>query len=141
MATFQVPVKIGKYAPVVSGARNCGDMASVPALVDNTPGFSMFPASLLTKLGVEPLGRARFDEVDGGISEYHTGTALLEVAGKQRPCQVIFGPEGQCLLRKGTLGAFGLQVDSEGAGLEPAVLHLPTLIAVAGPAEVAGDVQ
>ena len=127
MDTFQVPVKVGKYAPVVSGVRDCGEMISAPAIVDNTPGFAMFPASLLTKLGIKPLERARFEEVDGGIAEYDTGTALLEVAGKQRPCQVIFGPEGNCVLRKGTLGTFGLQVAPDGTGLEPAVLHLPGL--------------
>ena len=127
MAIFQVLVKVGKYAPVVNGVRACGEMVSAPALVDNTPGFAMFPASLLTKLGVKPLERERFEEVDGGIAEYDTGTALLEVAGKQRPCQVIFGPEGNCVLRQGTLVTFGLQVAPDGAGLEPAILRLPSL--------------
>ena len=102
-------------------------MVSTPALVDNTPGFAMFPASLLTKLGVKPLEQGRFEEVDGGIGEYDMGTALLEIAGKQRPCQVIFGPEGSCVLRKGTLGTFGLQVAPDGTGLKPAILHLPSL--------------
>ena len=127
MAIFQVPVKVGKYAPVIDGARDCDETVSVPALVDNTPGFAVFPASLLMDLGVKPLERARFEEMDGGIAEYDTGTALLEVAGKQRPCQVIFGPEGNCVLRKGTLGTFGLQVAPGGAGLEPAILYLPGL--------------
>lgn len=130
MAAMQVPVKIGKYAPIVNGVRDCGELASVSALVDNTPGFAVFPASLLTRLGVEPQERARFAEVDGGAAVYGVGTALLEIADDQAPCQVIFGPEGHVVLRKGTLAAFGLQVTQDGARLEPAILHLPSLIAI-----------
>ena len=130
MAAMQVPVKIGKYAPIVNGVRDCGELASVSALVDNTPGFAVFPASLLTRLGVEPQERARFAEVDGGAAVYGVGTALLEIADDQAPCQVIFGPEGHIVLRKGTLAAFGLQVTQDGARLEPAILHLPSLIAI-----------
>lgn len=130
MAALQVSVKIGKYAPIVNGVRDCGELAPVSALVDNTPGFAIFPASLLTGLGVEPEERARFAELDGGAAEYGIGSALLEIAGDQAPCQVIFGPEGSSVLRRGTLAAFGLQVAPDGAGLEPAVLHLPSLIAI-----------
>ena len=129
MDAIQISVKIGKYAPIVNGARDCGDLEPTSALVNNTPGFATFPASLLTKLGIEPQERARFAEVDGGAAVYGVGTALLEIAGDQAPCQVIFGPEGSSVLRKGTLATFGLQVASDGSGLEPAVLYLPSLIA------------
>ena len=130
MAAIQVPVKIGKYAPIVNGVRDCGELAAVSALVDNAPGFAVFPASLLAGLGIEPRERARFAEVDGGAAVYGVGSALLEIAGDQAPCQVIFGPDGRSVLRRGTLAAFGLQVAPDGAGLEPAVLYLPSLIAI-----------
>ena len=130
MAGFSVPVKIGKYAPIVNGVRDCGELAAVSALVDNTPGFAVFPATLLTRLGIEPEERARFAEVDGSAAVYGVGSALLEIAGDQAPCQVIFGPEGRSVLRRATLLTFGRQVAPDGAGLEPAVLYLPSLIAI-----------
>ena len=130
MTAIQVPVKIGKYAPIVNGVRDCGELAAVSALVDDAPGFAVFPASLLNRLGIEPQERARFAEVDGGAAVYGVGSALLEIAGDQAPCQVIFGPEGRSVIRRSTLLAFGLQVAPDGAGLEPAVLYLPSLIAI-----------
>lgn len=135
MAAIQVPVKIGKYAPIVNGVRDCGELAAVSALVDDAPGFAVFPASLLSGLGIEPQERARFAEVDGGAAVYGVGSALLEIAGDQAPCQVIFGPEGRSVLRRATLLAFGLQVAPDGAGLEPAVLYLPSLIAISDDAQ------
>ena len=137
MATFQIPIKVGKYAPAIGDASDCAHLTPALAVVDRDAGFSMFPKPFLNALGIEPRQKQRF--ADG--SEYEVGTALLEIEGEQWPCPIIFGPDGRCVLGRTALSAFGLQVDSEGAGLEPAVLHLPTLIAVAGPAEVAEDVQ
>jgi hypothetical protein len=139
MATFQVPIKVGKYAPVINGARDCGELEPVSALVDRDAGFSIFPESFLMSLGVEPRERTKFKRRDGSIAEYNEGTALLEIGDEQWPCPVIFGPEGRYVLGRTALSAFGLQVSPDGKRLEPAVVHLPSVIALEMPAEVEHD--
>ncbi len=139
MAAFHVPIKVGKYAPTFDGKMGNGELAPISALAGSKASFTMLPESLLLGLGVEPRERTTFKRSDGSVAEYYEGTALLEIGGEQWPCPVIFGPEGRYVLGRTALSAFALQVAPDGQSLEPAVVHLPSVVALETPVEVACD--
>ena len=88
-----------------------GPMERVTAAVDSGLTYSMFPASLLSRLGVEVWEYGRRFDINGAEAYYDFGTAHLLVDGRELPCPVAFGPEGLYLLGATTLQAFGLIVE------------------------------
>ena len=103
MGTFHVQVAIGHY----SG----GDLRPIRALVDTGAAHSMVPSSILGELGLAPVERLRFVVADGRRITYDVADARFSVAGRERICPVIFGPEDQYLLGASALEIFNFMVD------------------------------
>ena len=112
MGIFYVEVGIGRPAE--------GDFRTVTPLVDTGAIHSLMPASLLAELGLTPDEQVALTLADGSTVEYGYGEARFAVAGRQRTCPVIFGPDGQYLLGATTLEAFNLIADTTGGRLAPA---------------------
>ena len=112
MGLFEVAVGIGPF--------DGSDLTPVSALVDTGAAHSMMPESFLLRLQLEPLERQQFVLADGTRVEYGYGMARFGIGDRERPCPVIFGPEGNHLLGASTLEIFNLVVDSSGQRLQPA---------------------
>lgn len=103
MGTFSVEIGVGN--------RNSGPLTLVSAIVDTGAFDSMFPASLLKGLGLEPTGREIYTLADGSRVECEVGMARIGLDGRELPCRVVFGPEEQYLLGATALESFHLLVD------------------------------
>ena len=103
MGLFEVAVGLGRI--------NGGELTPVKALVDTGAAHSVMPESLLMRLGLTPIEYRPFTIADGSEVEYGYGMARFGIEGREFPCPVIFGAEGQFLLGATTLQIFNLMVD------------------------------
>ncbi len=103
MGTFTVPVMVGNP---YSAARE-----TVDALVDTGAAFSVMPASLLRRLGIEATRTRRLRLANGEVEERQTGMAFFEVDSMDGEARVVFGPEGLYLLGATTLEDLSFIVD------------------------------
>ena len=113
MGTFTVPVLVGNPS---SAARE-----TVHALVDTGATFSVMPASMLRRLGIEPTRTRRLRLANGQVEERQTGMAFFEVQGIDGDVMVVFGPENLYLLGATTLEVLLLVVDPINKQLIPEV--------------------
>ena len=113
MGTFTVPLTVGNPD---SAARE-----TVDALVDTGATFSVMPASLLRRLGIEPTRTRRLRFANGEVEERQTGMAFFEVNGIDCEAMVVFGPEDLHLLGATTLESLLLIVDPINKQLIPEV--------------------
>ena len=113
MGYFSVPIHVGHSS--IPG----GDMFPVAAVVDTGASDSMFPASLLERLHVEPERQFRCWYASGESEIRNYGKALIRIAERTNICPVIFGPEGHFLLGATTLEIFKLAVDPVAQELIP----------------------
>ena len=97
-----------------------GDFAEIQAMVDTGAADSMFPASFLSELQLQPIASHTYVLADGSRVELPYGIALIEINGDTRPCPVVFGPGGEALLGATTLEFFKLLVDPNTGRLWPA---------------------
>ncbi len=111
MGTFTVEVGIGHPAG--------GDLAPVSAMVDTGSVHSMVPESLLARLGLTAHEQLTYALADGREVEYGYGIARFAIDGREFPCPVIFGPDGEHLLGATTLEIFNLTVDPVAQTLLP----------------------
>ncbi|MCS7207102.1 MAG: aspartyl protease family protein [Dehalococcoidia bacterium] len=112
MGAFRVPLEIGNP----QGQRR----EKVEALVNTGTTYTVVPASVLHRLGVEVWERHPFLLADGRQAEYAIGMARLRLEGRSQMCPVVFGEEGITpLLGVVTLEIFRLAVDPVGDGLSP----------------------
>ena len=113
MGTFSTTVSIGNLYG--------GDQVEVEALVDIGASDSMFPASLLEYLHLEPRSRVDYALADGSEVTYGRGQARIGIADRDGICPVIFGPEGDdnCLIGATTLQILMFAVDSINETLVP----------------------
>ena len=112
MGTFRHPVEVGD--PV--GER----FERIEALVDTGATYTVVPASLLERLGVEPIRRSPFSLADGRLVEKDVGQTWLQVDGQRIITPVVFGAEGEePLLGAVTLESLLLSVDPVGQQLVP----------------------
>ena len=87
-------------------------MESVDALVDTGASYSLFPRSMLERLGIAILERYGFELADRSIVEYDVGEALLRVNSRERTTSVMFGDDDdQPLIGANALQEFLLLVD------------------------------
>lgn len=114
MGIFTVELGVGHPAG--------GDLAPVDAVVDTGAAHSMLPESLLDSLRVPPRRQLDFIRADGRPVHYGFGMARFRLDDRERPCPVIFGPDGNYLLGASTLEFFNLVVDPAGGQLLPARL-------------------
>ena len=90
-------------------------------LVDTGATFPQAPASVLEELGIERTDTVRFRLADGSITELWLGPASLEINGRVRSVDVIFGSEGSSILLGAlALETFGLAADVSNKRLVPA---------------------
>jgi clan AA aspartic protease len=88
------------------------DYDTVEALVDTGASNSVFPASLLRRLGVEVADRSAFRMADGRLIEFDMGTVRVRLDGREKFSEVVFGDdEMRPLLGAITLEEFHLGVD------------------------------
>ena len=111
MGLFWQDVKVGNPAG--------GDFAEIRALVDTGAGDSVFPASFLAGLHLQPITSYTYVLADGSEVELPFGQASIEIKGEIRYCPVVFGPGNVALLGATTLEIFKLMPDLNTQALWP----------------------
>ena len=104
---------------LVGGGKN-GPFETVAALVDTGAVYSMFPARLLRRLGVEPFDEKEFTLADGSKRRLELGEVRLRIGPDERASVAIFGPDDRALLGAVSLQEFGLIADTTHHELVPA---------------------
>ena len=98
---------------------------AVEALVDTGSTYTLIPAAILARLGVQPQWVGHFQLADGREAEYGLGEIRVRLNGDERTTVAIFGPaEASPLLGAYTLEGFGLMADPVNRRLVPARLYL-----------------
>ena len=93
-------------------ARPGGPPEEIAALVDTGATYTLVPAPILRRLGVEPIRRQTFLIADGSRVEREVGWLLVRIGGEESPTVVVFGDEdAEPLFGAVTLEEFGLGVD------------------------------
>ena len=106
------PTRMGLFGVTVGVGRiGAAELTPVTALVDTGAAHSVMPESLLAKHGVAPLEYRFFGIAGGSEVEYGYGMAQFGIDGREFPCPVIFGVDGEFLLGATTLQIFNLMVD------------------------------
>ncbi len=113
MGYFSVQIYLGH--PYVSG----GDMCPIDAVVDTGASDSVFPASLLEELHIEPEGTYPCRYANGETDVRSYGDAAIRIGERTKICPVIFGPDGHFLLGATTLEIFKFAVDPVAEELVP----------------------
>ena len=104
MGIFSVRVEVGDP----EGSR----FERVEALVDTGATFTILPASILHRLGVEPHERGSFELADGSLREFSIGETRVQLDGEQINSPVVFGDETiEPILSAVTLEVLGRAVD------------------------------
>ena len=111
MGTFYQTVRVGNPEG--------GDFVEVDALVDTGALDSMFPASLLANLHLQPVRIFEYSVADGRTIELPYGQALIGINDDNWICPVVFGPGDEALLGATTLEIFKLLVDPSTQSLRP----------------------
>ncbi len=97
MGTFTIPIEVGD----TEGRR----FERFDALVDTGAFYTMLPASVLHRLGVEPEESNSFELADGSVRVFSLGEIRVRIDGREVSTVIIFGDEGSTPL----LGAFTLE--------------------------------
>lgn len=84
---------------------------TVSAVVDTAATISVMPASVLNRLGIEPVRTRRFRLANDETVEYRTGMALFETSGRDGEASVAFGLEGRYLMGATTIEELAFIVD------------------------------
>ena len=111
MGVFYQTVKVGNPAG--------GDFVEIDAMVDTGALDSMFPASLLTELHLQPVRYFGYTVADGRTIELPYGQALISINDETWVCPVVFGPGDEALLGATTLEIFKLLADPNSQSLRP----------------------
>lgn len=113
---------MGMFSVMVSvGNPSGGNQVQVEALVDTGASDSMFPASLLEGLHLEPRSQVDYTLVDGSEVRFGRSQAVISIDNRDGICPVIFGPEGDdnCLIGGTTLQIMMFTVDAVNEVLQP----------------------
>lgn len=95
-------------------------------LIDSGAIYSVVPAAILERLGIQPLATEEFRLADGAKIARRKGIALFKYGDRVGGADVIFGEEGDSLLLGAfTLEALGLALDPLRRELRP----LPMILA------------
>ena len=95
---------------------------TLEAMVDTGASYTVVPSSVLTDLGIQPHRRMMFKKPNGAQAQRDVSQTVVRVQGKQGMNMVVFGEEDDSVvLGANTLSGLGLEVDSEGNRLVPAV--------------------
>ncbi len=87
-------------------------MEVVSAMVDTGASYSVFPQSMLERLGIWRLERVEFEQADGSIIEFDVGVAWMTISNRERASSVAFGrDDAEALIGANALQEFLLLVD------------------------------
>lgn len=93
---------------------------ALEALVDTGSSYTWVPASLLFRLGVQPVRRQEFETADGRVIQRDMARTWVRIDGRSEITLVVFGDEGtRALLGAYTLEGLGLGVDPVNRRLVP----------------------
>ena len=94
-------------------------------VVDTGSSFVIIPEHVLDEMGVHHEEMAIFRLADGSVHEMDLGETLMDLHGRTKTVQVVFGPDpNKVLLGAIALEAFGLAADPKNHRLIPAELML-----------------
>ena len=97
-----------------------GESVSLDGMIDTGAHFTVVPAQVLRRLGVEPMRRIPVQFADGSQGEWNLGEVRAEMEGQASPILVLFGDdEGTVLVGAHTLEALLLDVDAVEKRLVP----------------------
>ncbi len=114
MGTFNWPVTLTSF--------DGGNSVELEALVDTGASYSVFPATVLTNLGVTPAERGQFEYGDGRLVELDLGQHWITIDGRRTVTWSIFGEdESTFLVGSYTLEGVRLGVDPYSRRLIPTV--------------------
>ena len=103
-------------------------METVSALVDTGASYSLFPRSMLERLGIVPIGQRGFEQADGSVIYRDIGQAMLVINDDESYMRVIFGEDdAEPLLGSNALQEFLLVVDAAAEELVPRTGRLKSL--------------
>lgn len=104
MGTFRVAIEVGD--------QQRQRYESIEALVETGSTYTVLPASVLRRLGVQPHRRSTFELADGTRKEWEMGRTWVRLDGNEEMTLVVFGEDGvQPLLGAVTLEEFLLAPD------------------------------
>ena len=87
-------------------------LETVSALVDTGASYSVFPQSMLERLGIEKRYVLPFEQADGSVIEKDVGLAMLVINETESSMRVIFGEDGaESLIGANALQEFLLVAD------------------------------
>ena len=110
MPPFHLPVEIG----LAEGSR----FQRLIAQMDPNITYAVFPATVLTMLGVAPAWSQVFPVAAGGQREVQLAEIRIRLDGQERTTVCVFGVTGaRPALGRHTLEAFGLAADEAGETL------------------------
>ena len=91
---------------------------TVDALVDTGSSYSVFPASMLERLGIQRRFALQFEQADGSIVDRDVGLAMLAINNTESSMRVIFGEDdAEPLIGSNALQEFLLLIDPVGEQL------------------------
>ena len=102
------------HVTVKSGRIGSKETYNADFLVDTGAYHAMAPASELTKVGIEPIGKDTYELANGELREFEYGNAEMQFLDEIIATRILFGPDDSEPL----LGALALQ----GAGF---IVDLP----------------
>ena len=106
------------------GGGNGATPSYVDATVDTGAVYTVLPADMLRRVGIEPYGHETFELADGAKVELPVGEARITIGDKGRVSPVVFGGSERYLLGAITLQTLGLIPDTTNHRLIPAPLFL-----------------
>lgn len=105
--------------------KNGTQLHALNGVVDTGSSFVIVPEHILDGMGVEREETAVFRLADGSARDMALGETLMDLQGRTKTVQVVFGPDPRkVLLGAMALEAFGLAADSKNHRLIPAELTL-----------------
>lgn len=117
MGTFRYSMEVGRS--------DTGPFEQVEAVVDPGATFSLFPRSLLARLGVSPVEQREFTLADSRRIVRDIAIVSVRLEGRTRPTVSVVGEDGgPSLLGAVTLETFGLAANPVNRRLIPAELFL-----------------
>ena len=95
-------------------------METVDALVDTGSSYSLFPRSMLERLGIAKRFVLPFEQADGSVIDRDVGLAMLVINDSESSMRVIFGEDdAESLIGSNALQEFLLLVDPVAEELVP----------------------
>ncbi len=92
-------------------------------LVDTGSVLSFAPRDKLVSIGIAPVRKETFRQMDGTLIEREVGRALLRIAGKEEVVPFVFGePADAAVLGVVALEALALGLDPTSGELRPVTL-------------------